>query len=64
MRRANRDIVSRFMSGLKGLSLYEVGLVIHGRLDELDNGSSNGALSLKPLDHVNGEPEANLPGVF
>ena len=64
MRRANRDIVSRFMSGLKGLSLYEVGLVIHGRLDELDNGSSNGALSLKPLDHVDGEPEANLPGVF
>lgn len=39
-------------------------LVIHGRLDELDNGSSDGALSLEPLDHVDGEPEAYLAGVL
>ena len=39
-------------------------LVVHGFLNELDNGSSDGALSLEPLDHVNGEPEANLAGVL
>jgi hypothetical protein len=39
-------------------------LVIHGVLDELDDGTSDGALCLKPLDHVDGEPEANLAGVL
>jgi hypothetical protein len=42
------------MSGLKGLNLYEVGLVVHGFLNELNNRSSDGALSLEPLDHVDG----------
>ena len=39
-------------------------LVIHGVLDELDDRTSDGTLRLKPLDHVDGEPEANLPGVL
>lgn len=39
-------------------------LVIHGVLNELNDRTSDGALSLKPLDHMNGEPEANLAGVL
>jgi hypothetical protein len=39
-------------------------LVIHGVLNELDDRTSDGALRLKPLDHVDGKPEANLAGVL
>jgi hypothetical protein len=39
-------------------------LVIHGVLNELNDGTSDGALFLKPFDHVDGEPEANLAGVL
>lgn len=39
-------------------------LIIHGRLNELNDRTSNRPLSLEPLDHMNGEPEANLAGVL